>query len=705
MPKKKQAAEEKLFFNGIDIATGGDLLAPMTPDDVLAMAKGQRKKQDGDLDQKAHADQLANRHERKTQRHLGPVEGVDEKNLAETGWGLILAGDDPDAPAIWDALKELRDHRQGQAAKINGKRYRIYTGADGYWPGDTGIKFMGRHGADASKPVKPDTSPYYLLIAGDPARIPYRFQYQLDVQYAVGRIHFKTMDEYARYAHSVVEVEKKIEAQEWSLPRRAAFFGVANEGDTATNLSADHLVKPLAKAVAKDHPDWMVQSVLKKDATRARLAHLLGGDETPALLFTASHGAGLPSGHPDQQRYQGALICQDWVREGWPEGQPIPPDYFFSADDVGDDARLLGLIAFHFACFGAGTPLLNDFPYYDDSWDLIAPGPFVARLPQTLLGHPKGGALAVVGHVDRAWESSFTSSYGGVKQEQTQVFESAFKRLMDGYPLGSAMEHFNDNYAALSAFLTDEIQYLRQGKVTDPASAWQLAGLWTANNDARGYVIVGDPAVRLVAGRDKAAPADRPAIETITVAAQPPVKTQPQEQPETSYMTTSGGAAGPQGYTLSGTVVLQPTGTMVVRLGPAAGLDAQDRPQDYLFGAGGKGAEVKDKLVTAVQDFANKVGQAVEDAIKNVTNLDVTTYTADEMTKVNKDKLDTTATLSAFTRIKPDGDVDVCVPVKDGEVDQALWTVHLEMVRQAQANRTEMIKAVVEAVTGLVKGL
>ena len=37
------------------------------------------------------------------------------------------------------------------------------------------------------------------------------------------------------------------------------------------------------------------------------------------------------------------------------DNKAIPEEFYFSADDVGDEARLLGLIAFHFAYYGAGT--------------------------------------------------------------------------------------------------------------------------------------------------------------------------------------------------------------------------------------------------------------------------------------------------------------------------------------------------------------
>ena len=64
-----------------------------------------------------------------------------------------------------------------------------------------------------------------------------------------------------------------------------------------------------------------------------------------------------------------------------------------------------------------------------------------------------------------------------------------------------------------------------------------------------------------------------------------------------------------------------------------------------------------------------------------------------------------TAKLRALTRISATGDIELYVPQKDGAVDQALWAVHSEMVRQAQANRAELLKSVFQAVSGVVKVL
>lgn len=56
------------------------------------------------------------------------------------------------------------------------------------------------------------------------------------------------------------------------------------------------------------------------------------------------------------------------------------------------------------------------------------------------------------------------------------------------------MEYFNNRYAEIASDLTVMIEDLDFGEKVDEL---ELTRLWTANNDARAYVIVGDPAVRL----------------------------------------------------------------------------------------------------------------------------------------------------------------------------------------------------------------
>lgn len=430
---------------------------------------------------------LRERYEKKDAATFGVL--GDRSSLASVGWGVLFAYDDNDrVPELKKALAPLLERRKAQA----GSGYYELDGARAYRAGESKTQFLKRFNLGPGT-VDPAKLPYYLLIVGDPRQIPFRFQYLLDVQFAVGRIHFDAdnahdaLEKYAQYARSVVQAEEKAEQGVLKLPRTAVLFGPQNPGDTATELSVRDLVVPLADELRHDAPaGWTIADTVEDDASKAALRTLLGGSAAPAFLFTASHGLGLKLDDPRLLTHQGALVCSGW--EG--PGSKVTDEAIFGADDVDPNANLLGRIVFHFACFGAGTPRLDDFSTAVGG-TAIAPYEFVARLPQAMLSHPGGGALAVVGHVDRAWDWSF---HWGTAGAQRAVFRKTIGDLLAGLPVGVALDEFSLRYSEISTLLTEEIADVKAGKARDDAL---LARYWTANSDARNYVLLGDPAARL----------------------------------------------------------------------------------------------------------------------------------------------------------------------------------------------------------------
>lgn len=467
--------EPLLWFNGVDGRNGGYLFPPSPARDLAGLALGAAV----DPARIRELQAWVARGEGKARRGL--KEGLDPCKLDEAGWGVIFPSAANFEP-LREALAPLLDLRRSQAGKQQERFFRELVGDEGYREGESKVAFLARHGAGPG-PANPEKMPYYLLLVGDPEAIPFAFQYQLDVQYAVGRLCFDTLDEYRSYAESVVSAET---GQGGRRPR-ACFFAPANAGDPVTGSTSAHLAQPVAAGVRRDKPAWEVETVLGDEATRGRLGDLL--DEAPAFLFAACHGLGFGSGDPEQRDRQGALVCQDWPGPG--PGR-IDREHYFAAEDVSDQAQMHGLVAFCFACFGAGTPRWDEFTRQSQGRrELSSSGSFLGRLPQRLLGHPRGGALAVVGHVDRAWGFSVVWPDAG---PQITTFESTLRRLLDGQPVGWAMEFFNQRYAELTSDLAAEVEALGFGKKLDETV---IADLWTASHDARNYTIVGDPAVRV----------------------------------------------------------------------------------------------------------------------------------------------------------------------------------------------------------------
>lgn len=480
--------DDLIAFNGIDATTGDYLIGPMKESDASRIAVDHPQ-------DKNMVNAISNAKRQREAEHLGGAFDIELKDVTQAGWAIVFHQDEDQA--VKDALAPLIEHRRKQIGDDSIVKVLEYR------DGEQVISWLARHKIKFG-PVEPEKVPYYVLIAGSPGRIPFAFGQALDVIYAVGRLHFNAVDQYQRYVQSVLEYDRPA-----GVPncKEIVFWGPRNKNDKPTKLSSEHLIKPLALGAEGE------KSIIERAAKFSKVAYtgklfdpenstkenLLGvfrpddgpnaGKPGPCLLFTASHGIGWPNGHENQAAAQGALLCQDFPGRGL---GPLKPDHYFAAADLPKDARVHGLVCFHFACFSAGTPEADRFSYDPGAPpQALAPNPFFSALPQALLSHPNGGALGVIGHVERAWQNSIITAGAGT---QLLPFENAIGFIVGGLPLGWALKEFNDVFSASSVDLTNQIRDKNAGlEVSDR----KLAGLWLERNDAEGYVLFGDPAVRV----------------------------------------------------------------------------------------------------------------------------------------------------------------------------------------------------------------
>jgi len=461
-----------VYVNGIDFNTGRYAVPPRRFDD-LAKRIGTRP--GVDTFDKTRGD--------KPRAFALPI-GVTEK-LEDAGWGIVFPTDTPDP--IRNALKPLIDFRGKRA----GSRLKVLD----YKPGEQLRDWYVRQQVSPGN-IHPNKVPYYLLLIGPPDKIPFDFQYLLGIEYAVGRLAFDNPADYESYARSTIAYES---AAGVPNAKKVSYWGTRHSGDGATRLSSSFLLDPLINGSAEEGDDPITKVVgydqetfLAKDATKANLLAALHAAKPPALLFTASHGMQFDPGQAEQATSQGALLCQDW-----PVFDNVKPQHFLAASDVADDANVNGMVAFLFACFGAGTPDQDQF-LMDLSQAATAPKlaatPFMAALPRRLLTHPKGSALAVIGHVDRAW--GFSMQAPKVATPQIAPFRNSIGSILAGKPVGHTMcERFGARYAELSALL------LSSTSPSAPAAMRlndrDLVTAWIERNDAQNYVLLGDPAVRI----------------------------------------------------------------------------------------------------------------------------------------------------------------------------------------------------------------
>lgn len=472
--------EDLIVFNGINGSTGEYLFPHLTVDALAKIAEGKTLTQD-------ELDYIMAIYEKISNPDFA-VAANNGDDFKKSGWGFVTAPDMKNRDAILEALEPLISLRKKQVEESVCFRQLSFIDGEDDLPVDW---LANNEAAPGTVDCKNNNMPYYLLLIGSPQDIPLDFQFTLDVEYAVGRIYFETVEEYAEYAKQVVERE----TQNVTHRREAMLFGVKNDLDLATNQSIKYLIDPLHKTLTEKHTNgdtpWKI-NIEKGQATKARFSEILHQETPPSLLLSASHGMGFNLGDPRQKNDQGALLCSDWPGAAWGENKPIPKDFYFAADDIASGTNLQGMMVFPFACYGGATPMYDSFQYEatHDTQKQIAPKDFISALPQRLL---TAGASAVIAHYDRAWSSSFIGKF---KVDNTATFKGIIDELFAGIPVGHAMRHINDYYSHMESNMT-LIQTKMKRKPDYKISSIKLGNTYISRTDARNYILFGDPATRL----------------------------------------------------------------------------------------------------------------------------------------------------------------------------------------------------------------
>jgi hypothetical protein len=443
--------------------------------------------------------------------HLATDYSVNDPNdLSQTGWCVLFAND-TQAAAEKEQLMPLLNLREKQVQDPSGRLFQIFEGDRGVKLNQTGENWAMYRGVSLTAPVSPAKGvPYYVLIVGGPERISFEFQHLLKMQWVVGRLAFDDIADYGRYAQAIVEYESK---DFQPFQRKNAAIWVTRNGDAATAMLSGTICPEFT-----DKDNWLGSqsgftldafthdNPADKQATKEQLKNIMRGDienGPPAVFFTGSHGADFSASDEATQRQRvGSLYTQTWLYGTAPPGE----NDLFSATDIPDDAQLQGSMAFLFACYGGGCPANDTYFLNDDgSPRPIAPSPMVARLPQALLSR---GVLAIIAHVDMAWAFGFQNTSGTA---QVQALRTPLELLMQGKRAGFAADSLSLMWSTLSANLG--IQFgtfalsaaaaaLGAGAAASVSQlntrdATDLAYRTIARDDARNYIVLGDPAVKL----------------------------------------------------------------------------------------------------------------------------------------------------------------------------------------------------------------
>jgi hypothetical protein len=423
------------------------------------------------------------------QRLLAPTT-IDLLNWKDknVGWGVVLA----DGARIPPPLKKLISERAGPVFRYMATSQLALILLRNYDAGkDIDINAAPRGTA-------PDALPYYLLIFGSPADVPWQLQYVLNANRCVGRLDL-TGTALENYIEALLTGNwtKGSAPNETANQNRAVIWAVDHGDDDITSLMRNAIAAPLVEDLREDDQIGAGARFLDGAANPAEVAQLTNAlaADRPGLIVTTSHGMTGPLGDTEEAK---TAMRRDLGLPVDVIGQVLTPNALLAK------WQPAGAIWYAHACCSAGGDSKSSFADLVDSGStagkvlagVASLGAQIAPLPTALLGAERP-LRAFIGHVEPTFDWTLRQTATG------QFLTASILEALYGHmyvkkgdvekPIGHAFREWYGRTNGLRAQYDRAKTQLDEGESTEGI----LLALQLAARDVESTVILGDPTVAM----------------------------------------------------------------------------------------------------------------------------------------------------------------------------------------------------------------